>query len=142
MKSKGVFFAVIVLALAVFNAPAAFAGDLCSRLTEAEVSAAVGTQLQRSPTDPCRFGRGFKSIYITMHEGGGGQFDNYAGQARKEFPDVQVVPGIGSKAVFFGFNLAVQYKSDLFVVNVMLGKGTPEKIALAKAVAQKVISHL
>ncbi len=112
------------------------------RADRSEVSAAVGTPLQRSPTDACRFGRGLHSVYITMHTGGAGGFDTYAASARKEFPDVQTVPGVGSNAIYFGFNLAVQYKRDLFVVAMYLGKSSPEKLALAKAVALRVMSHL
>ena len=77
-----------------------------------------------------------------MHAGGGSQFESYASQARKEFPDAQAVTGMGSDAIFFGFNLAVRQKSDLFVVQMMLGKSVPEKIALAKAVALRAVSHL
>jgi hypothetical protein len=132
----------MLLAIPLLGAPAARAADICSALTEAEVSAAVGTPLKRSPTDACRFGAGRNSVYLTMHAGGGSQFDTYASQARKEFPGAQAVTGVGSNAIFFGFSLAVRQKSDLFVVQMMLGESTPEKIALAKAVALRVISHL
>jgi len=77
-----------------------------------------------------------------MHGGGASQFDTYSGQARRDFPDAQSVPGVGSNAIFFGFNLAVQYKHDLFVVQMMLGKSRSERTALSKAVAARVISHL
>jgi len=126
----------------LLDAPAACGADICSALTEAEVSAAAGTPLQRSPTDPCHFGHGLRSVSITMHAGGASGFDGYAASARKEFADTQTVPGVGSNAIFFGFNLAVQYKRDLFVVAMFLGKSTPEKIALSKAVAMRVMSHL
>ncbi len=142
MKFCRPWFTVVLLAIPLLGSPAARATDICSALTEAEVSAAVGTPLKRSPTDQCRFGHGMHSVYITMHAGGGSQFDAYASQARREFPDVQTVPGVGSKAIFFGFNLAVQYKRDLFVINMMLGKSAPDKIALSKAVAARVMSHL
>jgi hypothetical protein len=102
----------------------------------------VGTPLKRSPTDACRFGSGRSSVYLTMHAGGAAGFDLYASQARKEFPGTQTVAGVGSNAIFFGFNLAVQYKQDLFVIQMMLGKSAPEKIALSKAVAARVMSHL
>jgi len=52
------------------------------------------------------------------------------------------VPGVGSNAIFFGFNLAVQYKRDLFVIQMMLGNSIPEKIALSKSIALGVMSHL
>ncbi len=136
------FIIALFFSLLMFATSTALAADICSKLTEDEVSAAVGTPLKRSPTDPCRFGHGLKSVYITMHAGGGSQFDCYAATSRQQFPDTQTVAGIGSKAIFFGFNLAVQYKHDLFVVNMMLGKSIPEKISLSKAVALKVISHL
>lgn len=75
---------------------------------------------------------------------GAGQFDVYPPQAKKDSPDAQLVSGIETKAIYFGFNLAnlaVQYKSDLFVVQTRLGKTTAEKMTLAKAVTAKVI-HL
>lgn len=131
-----------VLGVALIGASALHAGDICAALSEAEVSAAVGTPLKRSPSDACRFGSGRSSVYLTMHGGGASQFDTYSGQARRDFPDAQPVLGVGSNAIFFGFNLAVQYKHDLFVVQMMLGKSRSEKIALSKAVAARVISHL
>ncbi len=142
MKPHRPWFTAVLLAIPLLGAPAARAADICSALTEAEVSAAVGTTLKRSPTDPCRFGSGRSSLYITMHAGGASQFDTYASQARRNFPDAKPIPGVGSNAIFFGFNLAVQYKHDLFVVQMMLGKSIPEKIALSKAVALRVMSHL
>ena len=141
MNSKRFFFALIFV-LALLCAPAAFAGDVCTKLTEAEISAAVGVQLQRSPTDPCRFGHAFKSVSITMHPGEGSYFDGWVANARTEFHDVQVVPGVGDKAIFYAVEFAVKSKNDMFVVHMYLGKTPQEKIALAKAVAQKVISHL
>jgi hypothetical protein len=141
MKSIKPFLTLIVL-LMLFSMRQAFAADVCNKLTEAEISAAAGTQLTRSATDPCRFGKGMKSLSIIMHAGGGSQFDSYAAQAHKEFSQVEQVPGVGSQAIFYGFNLAVQYKADLFVVSMMLGSGNKEKIAISKAVALKVISHL
>jgi len=113
-------------------APAAGATDVRSALTGAEVSAAVGTPLKRSPSDACRFGSGRASVCITMHAGGASQFDTYASQARRDSPDAKPVPGVGSNAIFFGFSLAVRYKRDLFVIQMMLGKSIPEKIALSK----------
>ncbi len=142
MKSRRPWLAALLLSIPVLGAPAARAADICSALTEAEVSAAVGTTLKRSPTDACHFGHGFQSVAITMHAGGASGFDGYAAQARKDFPGAQTVSGVGSNAIFFGFNLAVQYKRDLFVVAMFLGKSTPEKIALSKAVAQRVMSHM
>jgi hypothetical protein len=127
---------------ALLLVPAARGGDICAALTEAEVSAAAGTQLKRSPADPCRFGAGFASVYITMHKGGGAGFAAYAAQAKRDFPDAQPVAGVGSNAIFFSFALAVEYKDDLFVVQTMLGKSIPQKIAIAKAVAGKVMAHL
>jgi len=132
----------LLVALLLALPLAARAGDICTALTEGDVAAAVGTELKRSPTDPCRFGRGLSSVSITMHAGGASHFDEYASQARQQFPGTQPVAGVGSKAIFYGFNLAVQYKSDLFVVNMFLGKSASDKIALSKAVALKVISHL
>jgi hypothetical protein len=143
MKPHWPWFTAVFLAIILLGAPpVARAVDICSAVTEAEVSTAVGTSLKRSPTDTCRFGSGRQSLYLTMHAGGGSQFDTYASQARRDFPDAQSVPGVGSNAIFFGFNLAVQYKRDLFVIQMMLGKSTNEKIALSKAVAVRVISHL
>ncbi len=37
--------------------------------------------------------------------------------------------------------LAVKAKGDVIVISMFLGKSAPEKIALAKAVAQKLIAH-
>jgi hypothetical protein len=129
-----------LLALPLSSA-AAYAQDLCNRLTEAEVSAAVGTQLNRSPADPCRFGHAFKSFSIIIHSGDGPRFGDYAANARQEFKDAQAVPGIGSDAIFFGSALAVKAKGDVIVISMFLGKTPAEKIALAKAVAQKLIAH-
>ena len=140
MKISNLFFGAILLVLPLSNA-AAFAQNVCNRLTEAEVSAAVGAQLKRSPTDPCRFGHAFKSFSIIIHSGDGPRFGDYAANARKEFKDVQDVPGIGSAAIFFGTALAVKAKGDVIVISMFLGKSAPEKIALAKAVAQKLIAH-
>lgn len=85
----------VLLAIQLLCEPAARATDICSALTEAEVSNAVGTALKRSPTDACRFGSGRSSVYLTMHAGGGSRFDTYASQARRDFHDVQpVVRGI------------------------------------------------
>jgi hypothetical protein len=140
MKISNLFFGAILLALPLSNA-AAFAQNICNRLTEEEVSAAVGTQLKRSPTDPCRFGHAFKSLSIIIHSGDGPRFGDYATNARKEFKDVQDVPGIGSQAIFFASQLAVKAKGDVIVISMYLGKSAPEKIALAKAVAQKLIAH-
>lgn len=141
MKISNLFFGAILLALPLSNA-AAFAQDVCNRLTEEEVSAAVGAQLKRSPTDPCRFGHAFKSFSIIVHSGDGPRFGDYAANARKEFKDAQDVPGIGSGAIFFGTALAVKAKGDVIVISMYLGKSAPEKIALAKAVAQKLIAHM
>ncbi len=142
MTLRRPWFAAVLLAIPLLAAPGARAADICTALTEAEISAAVGTPLKRSPTDACRFGSGRNSVYLTMHAGGAGQFDTYASQARRDFPGTQTVAGVGSNAIFFGFNLAVQYKRDLFVIQVMPGKSAPEKIALAKAVALRVMAHL
>ncbi|MGO9316767.1 MAG: hypothetical protein ACLPXT_04250 [Terracidiphilus sp.] len=141
MKLSNMFFSAILLALPLSNA-AAFAQNVCNRLTEDEVSAAVGMQLKRSPTDPCRFGHAFKSFSIIIHSGDGPRFGDYAANARKEFKDVQDVPGIGSGAIFFGTALAVKAKGDVIVISMFLGKSIPEKIALSKAVAQKLIAHM
>jgi hypothetical protein len=140
MKISNLFFGAILLALPLSNV-AAFAQNVCNRLTEEEVSAAVGEQLKRSPTDPCRFGHAFKSFSIIIHSGDGPRFGDYAANARKEFKDAQDVPGIGSGAIFFGTALAVKAKGDVIVISMYLGKSAPEKIALAKAVAQKLIAH-
>ena len=142
MTSHGPWFTAPLLAIVLFGAPVARAADICSALTEAEVSAAVGTRLERSPKDPCHFGHAFQSVTITMHAGGASGFDSYAASARREFKDAQTVAGVGSNAIFFGFDLAVQYKRDLFVVAMFMGKTAPEKIALAKAVAARVMSHM
>jgi hypothetical protein len=77
-----------------------------------------------------------KSLSIPLHLGEGSRFDDYAANVRKEFPNVQEVLGIGSKAVFFGFDLAVQSKNDMFVVAMFLSKAPPEKIALASGALQ------
>ncbi len=140
MKISNLFFGAILLALPLSNAVAS-AQNVCNRLTEAEASAAVSMQLKRSPTDPCRFGHAFKSFSIIIHSGDGPRFGDYAANARKEFHDVQDVPGIGSAAIFFGTALAVKAKGDVIVISMFLGKSAPEKIALAKAVAQKLIAH-
>jgi hypothetical protein len=140
MKISNLFFGAILLALPLSNA-AVFAQDICNRLTEAEASAAVGVQLKRSPTDPCRFGQAFKSFSIIIHSGDGPRFGDYAANAHKEFKNAQDVPGIGSGAIFFGSALAVKAKGDVIVISMFLGKSAPEKIALAKAVAQKLIAH-
>ncbi len=140
MKIPNPFFCAILLALPLSNV-AASAQNVCNRLTEAEVSAAVGTQLKRSPTDPCRFGHAFKSFSIIIHSGDGPRFGDYAAKARQEFTNTQSVPGIGSEAIFFGTALAVKAKGDVIVISMYLGKSPAEKIALAKAVAQKLIAH-
>ena len=126
----------------LFAASSAFAGDICSKLTEDEVSAAVGMPLKRSPTDPCRFGHAMKSFSIIVHPGSAHDFDGYIANAKKEFPNTEAVNGIGARAIFFGFNLAVAYKNDVFVVNMFLGSSSAEKIKLSKAVAEKVIAHM
>ncbi len=140
MKISNLFFGAILLALPLSNV-AASAQDVCKRLTEGEVSAAVGMQLQRSPTDPCRFGHAFKSFSIIVHHGDGPRFGDYAAKARQEFKDTQPVSGIGSDAIFFASTLAVKAKGDVIVISMYLGKSPAEKIALAKAVAQKLIAH-
>jgi len=142
MVSHRPWFTALLLLIPLLAAPAARAADICAALTEAEVSAAVGTLLKRSPTDACRFVSGRSSVHLTMHTGGAAGWDMYASEARKDFPDTQTVPGVGSRAIFFGFDLAVEYKHDLFVVAMFMGKSTAEKIALSKAVAARVISHL
>src|ERR1017187_8552358 len=141
MKISNLFLGAILLVLPLLNA-AAFAQNVCNRLTEEEVSPAVGTQLKRSPTDPCRFGHALKSFSIIIHEGDGPRFSDYAANAHKEFKDAQDVPGIGSGAIFFGNALAVKSKGVVIVISMFLGKSASEKIALSKAVAQKLISHL
>jgi hypothetical protein len=141
MKNFSLFLGAILLALSLSDA-AANAQDVCNRLTEAEASAAVGSQLQRSPTDPCRFGHGFKSFSIIIHHGDGPRFGEYAAKARQEFKDTETVPGIGSDAIFFGTALAVKAKGDVIVISMFMGKSIPEKITLAKAVAEKFIAHM
>jgi hypothetical protein len=131
----------LCLALSCAYAPAARAQSLCSKLTEDEVSSAVGVQLRRSPTDPCRFGRALQSFTIIIHSGDGPRFGEYANQARQEFKDVQTVPGIGSAAIFYGFNLAVQAKGDVIVVQMLMGHSPAEKIGLSKAVVARLIQH-
>jgi len=141
MKTSNLLSCAILLVLPLSSA-AACAQDLCDRLTEAEVAADVGTQLTRSPTNPCRFGHAFKSFSIIIHSGDGPRFGDYAANARQEFKDTQAVPGIGSDAIFFGTALAVRAKGDVIVISMYLGKSPAEKIALAKAVAQKLIAHM
>ncbi len=140
MKIFNLFFGAILLVLPL-SSVAVSAQGVCNRLTEAEVSAAVGAQLKRSPTDPCRFGHAFKSFSIIVHSGDGPRFGDYAANARREFKDAQAVPGIGSDAIFFASQLAVKAKGDVIVISMYLGKSPAEKIALAKAVAQKLIAH-
>jgi hypothetical protein len=142
MKIFRFLVVAILLVLALSNAVAVYAQDVCNKLSEDEVSAAVGTPLKRSPTDPCRFGRAFKSFSIIIHSGDGPRFNEYAAKARQEFKDTQTVPGVGSDAIFFGTNLAVKAKGDVIVIEMLLGKSVSEKIALSKAVAQKLIAHL
>jgi hypothetical protein len=120
---------------------AASAQAVCNRLSEAEVSAAVGVELTRSPTDPCRFGHAFKSLSILIHSGDAPRFGEYAANARREFSNAQPVSGIGSDAIFFGSQLAVKAHGDIIVISMFLGRSPAEKIALAKAVAQKLIAH-
>ena len=134
------FFRAFVFALSLFPA-ADYAQNVCAKLSEAEVAAAVGAQLKRSPTDPCRFGHAFKSFSIIVHVGDGPRFGDYAAHARQEFKDARPVAGIGSDAIFFGSNLAVKAKGDVIVIQMLLGSSPAEKIALAKAVALKLIAH-
>jgi hypothetical protein len=142
MNKTFLFFSAIVLALPLATS-AVHAQSVCNKLTEAEVAAALGQPLQRSPTDPCRFGRGFKSFAIIMHPGQGPGFAQYAASSRREFSDTQNVSGVGSEAIFFGGgNLAVHYKNDVIFIQMLVGKTPAEKLAFAKAVAQKLISHL
>jgi hypothetical protein len=141
MKISNLLSGAVLVALSL-SSGAAYAQDLCNRLTEAEVAAAVGTQLTRSRTDPCRFGHAFKSFSIIIHSGDGPRFSDYAANARKEFKDTQSVPGIGSDAIFFGSQLAVKAKGDVIVISMYIGKSQAETIALAKAVAQRLIAHM
>ncbi len=120
MKIFNLFFGAILLVLPLSSA-AASAQGVCSRLTEAEVSAAVGAQLKRSPTDPCRFGHAFKSFSIIVHKGDGPRFGDYATRAHQEFKNTQSVPGIGSDAIFFESQLAVKAKGDVIVISMYLG---------------------
>lgn len=69
----------------LLSALAARAANICSALTEAEVSIAVGTPLKRSPTGACGFGPGRSSVYLTMHASGASQFETYASQLAFEF---------------------------------------------------------
>jgi hypothetical protein len=140
MKISSLFLGAFFLALPLFPA-AAYAQNVCDRLSEAEVAAAVGAQLKRSPADPCRFGHAFKSFSIIIHSGDGPRFGEYAAHARQEFKDAQPVAGVGSDAIFFGSNLAVKAKGDVIVIQMLLGSSPAEKIALAKAVALKLIAH-
>jgi len=140
MQSRQLFPALLVLALSVWST-ATYAQNACSKLTEAEVAAAVGQPLKRSTTNPCQFGRALQSFTIIVHSGDGPRFSQYAASARQEFPNVQSVPGVGSEAIFFGFNLAVHASNDVIVIQMLMGKAVPEKITLAKAVAQKLMAH-
>ena len=59
------------------------------------------------------------------------------------FPTRKTFPECGSEAIFFGGgNLAVHYKNDVIFIQMLVGKTPAEKLAFAKAVAQKVINHL
>jgi hypothetical protein len=142
MNKSFLFFSALFLALPL-AVPAVHAQNVCNKLTEAEVAAAVGQPLQRSATDPCRFGKGFHNTFaIILHPGQGSGFAQYAASSRREFSDAQNVSGIGSEAIFFGGgNLAVHYKNDVIFIQMMVGKTPAEKLAYAKAVAQKIISH-
>jgi hypothetical protein len=143
MKSYRFVLTAILFALFFANVAAARAQDVCNKLSEDEVAAAVGSPLQRSPTNPCRFGRAMKSFSIIMHYGDGPGFSGYAAQSRKEFKDTQNVSGIGSDAIFFGGgNLAVKAKNDVIFIQMLMGKTPAEKLALSKAVAQKIIAHM
>jgi len=71
--------------------------DICAALTDAEVSAA-GTPLKRGPAGACRFGSERYSVYLTMHSGGGSQFETYASQAWRQFHEAHQVAGVGLKA--------------------------------------------
>jgi hypothetical protein len=142
MKSSHLVLCAFLLALPL-TCTASNAQDLCNRLSEAEVAAAIGQPLRRSPSNPCRFGHAFQSFTIIMHTGEGPGFAQYAASSRREFSDTQNVSGIGSEAIFFGGgNLAVHYKNDVIFIQMLVGKTPAEKLAFAKAVAQKVISHL
>jgi hypothetical protein len=143
MNKSTWFLSAILLALPL-AVPAAHAQSVCNKLTDAEVAAAVGQPLQRSATDPCRFGKGFHNTFaIIMHTGQGPGFTQYAASSRQEFSDTKNVTGIGSEAIFFGGgNLAVHYKNDVIFIQMMVGKTPDEKLAYAKAVAQKLIGHM
>ncbi|MGA2352020.1 MAG: hypothetical protein ABSF70_16415 [Terracidiphilus sp.] len=141
MKSLRFVFIAIVFALPLSNAVAVYAQNICNKLTEDEVSAAVGAQLKRSPTNPCRFGRAFQSFSIIIHSGDGPRFGDYAANARKEFKDAQPVAGIGSDAIFFGGSLAVKAKGDVIYIQMLMGHSTDEKIRLSKVVVQKLLAH-
>ena len=91
--------------------------------------------------NPCRFGYAFKSFTIIIHAGDGPRFGEYAAHARQEFKDTQNVSGIGSEAIFFGFNLAVKAKGDVIFVQMLMGHTPAEKIRLSKAVVQALLNH-
>lgn len=140
MKFRGLFPAVF-LALPLMHPPAARAQSLCDRLSAGDVEAAVGVPLERSPSNPCRFGHGVESFTILIHRGDGPNFSDYADNARREFKDVRQVRGIGSDAIFFGFNLAVKTHGDVIFVQMLMGHSPAEKLQLAKAVVEKLLAY-
>jgi hypothetical protein len=141
MKTFNLALVALLLALPLATGPAAHAQAICNRLTEDEVSAAVGASLKRSPTNPCRFGSAFKSFSIIIHAGDGPRFADYAANAHREFKDTQPVSGVGSDAIFFGSNLAVKAKGDVIFIQMLMGRSTDEKIRLSKAVVLKLLAH-
>jgi hypothetical protein len=141
MKKLRLFVPALLLGLSLTIPAAARAQNSCSKLSEGEVSAAVGSPLKRSPTNPCRFGYAFKSFTIIIHAGDGPRFGDYAANARREFKDTQSVQGIGSEAIFFAANLAVKAKGDVIVIQMLMGHTPDEKIRLSKAVVQALLNH-
>ncbi|MGA2277607.1 MAG: hypothetical protein ABSG00_08380 [Terracidiphilus sp.] len=141
MKTFNLLLIALLLAFSPAYSLSARAQNVCNKLSEDEVAAAVGTPLKRSPTNPCRFGFAFKSFSIIIHAGDGPRFADYAANARREFKDTQTVSGIGSEAIFFGFNLAVKAKGDVIFIQMLMGHSADEKIRLSKAVVQALLNH-
>jgi hypothetical protein len=142
-RMKNFFYISLILAILLSAAGFDNAQEPCQKLSEAEVAQAVGKQLPRDATNPCRFGKGFNSFTIILHMGEGPGFAAYKVSTFKQFPDAQSVSGIGSDGVFFGgMNMAVSAKGNVVFVQMLLGHGKDEKLALSKAVLTKLLSHM
>jgi hypothetical protein len=131
------------------NSPAS---DACKLLTEADARSILGDKLKPGMhtatmcqyiSDADELARAGESVSLTIHENAASEFAKYIADTESSTSTkTETVNGIGKNAAWADGSLIVEQGNDLLVI--VVGKKLPkeEHIALAKSLANKIISRL